>query len=84
MICATLKDAKATLNKLVNQAVAGEDVVLMKGSKHIAAIVPISEDDIEFSSRISDPQAARLWARLDEEIKSGVTAALESPEDILK
>ncbi len=68
MICATLKDAKAKLNKLVEYATAGEDVVLMKGSRHVAAIVSISDADLELSSRLSDAKAAALWQRIDEEI----------------
>jgi len=71
MICATLKEAKATLNKLVEQATAGEDVVLMRGSRHVAVIMPISDEDIELSARLSDVQAARLWERIDVEIAKG-------------
>ena len=71
MICATLKDAKAKLNKLVQYATAGEDVILMKGSRHVAAIVSISDADLEFSSRLSDAKAAALWNRIDEEIADG-------------
>jgi len=68
MVCATLKAAKATLNKLVEYATAGEDVVLMKGSRHVAAIVAISDADLELSARLSDAKAAALWQRIDEEI----------------
>jgi len=83
MICATLKDAKAKLNKLVEQASRGEDVILMRGSKHVAAIVPITDDDIELSARLSDSQAARLWERIDSEIRGGVVRELDRPEDVL-
>jgi len=84
MICTTLKEAKAKLNKLVERAVSGEDVVLMKGSKHVAAIVPITEDDIELSTGLSDAQAARLWERIDAELADGTVKELENAEDILK
>lgn len=80
MICATLKDAKATLNKLVEHATAGEDVILMKGSRHVAAIVPISDDDLELSSRLSDAKAAALWQRIDAEIADGRAKAWQGPE----
>ncbi len=43
MICTTLKEAKAKLNMLVQEAIAGKDVILIRGSKHIAAIIPISD-----------------------------------------
>ena len=84
MICATLKDAKAKLNKLVERAISGEDVILMRGSKHVAAIVRITEDDIELSTRLSDAQAARLWERIDAEAAAGTVRELECAEDILK
>ncbi len=81
MICATLKDAKAKLNKLVEYAAAGEDVVLMKGSRHVAAIVSISEADLELSARLSDTKAAALWQRIDEEIADGRTKEWKGHEE---
>ena len=84
MICATLKDAKARLNRLVESAAQGEDVILMRGSKHVAAIVPISEEDLELSSRLTDAQAERFWQGLEAEEKAGKIKRLSSPEDILK
>jgi prevent-host-death family protein len=83
MVCATLKDAKAKLNRLVEYAMAGEDVILMKGSKHVAAIVSISDDDIELSTRLSDAQAAKLWERIAAEIAEGRAKEVERPEEIL-
>ena len=83
MICATLKDAKARLNSLVQSAVRGEDVVLMRGSKHVAAIVPINEDELFLSSRLSDAQAERLWAKIDSEEKAGKLKKLKNAKDIL-
>ena len=84
MICATLKQAKATLNKLVEQAAAGEDVVLMRGSRHVAMIMPISDEDIELSARLSDLQAARLWEQIDAEIAKGSAVEIKAARDILK
>ena len=45
MKAVTIRDAKARLNALVEAAERGEHVVLMRGSKHVAAIVPLSADD---------------------------------------
>lgn len=84
MICATLKEAKAKLNKLVEQAVSGEDVVLMKGSRHVAAIVRISEDDLELVPRLSNIQATHLWEQIDTEITGGAARRLDRAEDLLK
>jgi prevent-host-death family protein len=84
MITATLKDAKARLNELVEKAVQGEDVVLMKGSKHVAALVPITEADLELVPRLTDAQAGRLWEMVDRESKEGKLKELAAAEDLLE
>jgi prevent-host-death family protein len=63
----TIKEAKAHLNELIDAAVGGQQVVLMRGSKHVAAIVPITADELELAPRLNDEQAARLWASLAEQ-----------------
>ena len=79
MICATMKDAKARLNRLVQSAEAGESVVLMRGSRHVAAIIPISEDDLDLNLSISDDQANRFWQAIEvESLKE-----LRDPKEIL-
>ena len=83
MICTTLREAKARLNMLVSKAEAGEDVVLMRGSHHVAAIVPISDADIELGVRLSDRQADRLWAEIDAQRKAGKLLKLDRAADIL-
>ena len=80
MICATMKDAKAKLNRLVQSAENGESVVLMRGSRHVAAIVPISEDDLELNLSLSDEQASRFWQSIDEESLT----ELKDPKDLLQ
>lgn len=71
MRAVTIKEAKARLNELVEAAITGQEVVIMRGSKHVAAIVPISEGDLQLAPRLSDDQAARLWRALSEEQASG-------------
>ncbi len=79
MICETMKSAKAKLNRLVQLAEAGESVVLMRGSRHVAAIIPIGESDLELNLAISDEKASRFWQMIDsEELK-----VLHDPKDIL-
>ena len=80
MRAVTIKEAKARLNQLVEAATQGEQVVLMRGSKHVAAIVPISSEDLELSFRLTDAQAERLRRRLAQEEATGKTLVLESPE----
>jgi prevent-host-death family protein len=74
----TIKAAKAHLNELVEIAEAGEQVILMRGAKHVAAIVPIDESQLELAIDLTDVQAARLWRQLASEQKSGGTAVFGS------
>lgn len=83
MICATLSEAKSRLNALVEKAASGEDVILMRGSKHVAAIVPISERDLSLCTNLSDEQSQRLWDRVDREIATGKAKQLDNPQEVL-
>ena len=61
MICTNLRDAKASLNRLVDRAIEGDDVVLMRGSKPVAAIIRISEEDMNLTLPIHDAVATKIW-----------------------
>ena len=80
MRAVTIREAKARLNALVEAAEKGEQVILMRGSKHVAAIVPLSEEDLELSSNLADPQAERLWHRLEAERQEGSSLSFYSAE----
>ncbi len=80
MQAVTIREAKARLNALIEAAERGEQVVLMRGSKHVALIVPLSEEDLEVSSRLTDAQASRLWAALAGERGDGSSLVMDSPE----
>lgn len=80
MKAVTIREAKAHLNALVEQAERGEQVVLMRGSKHVAAIVPLSEEDLEIAQSLTDAQAERLWRRLELERREGTTVVYRSAE----
>lgn len=80
MKAVTIREAKARLNALVEAAERGEQVVLMRGSKHVAAIVPLSEEDLELAPGLTDAQAERIWHRLERERREGATAVYESAE----
>jgi prevent-host-death family protein len=79
----TIREAKARLNALIEAAERGEQVVLMRGSKHIAAIVPISEKDLELAASLTDAQAERLWRQLEMERRKGTTLVYENMEAAL-
>lgn len=80
MRAVTIKEAKARLNALVDAAVGGEHVVLMRGARHVAAIVPISAEDLELVPRLTDDQAARLWKQLADERARGSMAVFAGVE----
>lgn len=67
MISATLQEAKAKLHQLVEQALAGEDVVLLRGSEIVACIKPLSAGDVQIVDTVTDAQAARLWEEIGRE-----------------
>ena len=81
MRAVTIREAKARLNALVEAAERGEQIIIMRGSKHVAAIVPLSEEDLEVSPRLTDPQAERIWRQLEAERRDGSTLLLESADE---
>ena len=78
MQAVTIREAKARLNALVEAAERGEQVVLMRGAKHVALIVPLSEEDLEVSPRLSDAQAERLWRQIAAERRDGTSVVMET------
>ncbi len=84
MQAVTIRDAKARLNALIEAAERGEQVVLMRGSKHVALIVPLTEADLEVSPRLSDAQAGRLWAELADGLRDGSSVVMDGPEEALR
>jgi prevent-host-death family protein len=76
----TIREAKARLNALVDAAERGEQVVLMRGSRLVAAIVPVSPEDFELAPRLTDPQAERLWKQVEGERASGASVVFDAPE----
>jgi prevent-host-death family protein len=79
MRAVTIREAKARLNELVEAATRGEQVVLMRGSRHVAALVPVSTEELELPPRLSDPQAERLWRQLASELRDGSSLACGTP-----
>jgi prevent-host-death family protein len=83
MRAVTIKEAKAHLNELVEAACRGEQVVLLRGSEHVAAIVPISAADLELRMALSDVQAEKLWALAASERSAGKLATFGSSEEVV-
>jgi antitoxin (DNA-binding transcriptional repressor) of toxin-antitoxin stability system len=84
MQAVTIREAKARLNALVEAALRGEQVVLMRGSEHVAAIVPVSSDDLELSPRLSDPQAGRFWEQIAAERADGASLVFDTPGEAVE
>jgi prevent-host-death family protein len=80
MQAVTIREAKARLNALVEAAQRGEQIVLMRGATHVAAIVPLSADDLEIAPRLTDAQAERLWRQLATERAAGATVVQADAE----
>lgn len=84
MKAVTIREAKAHLNELIQAAARGEQVVLMRGSRHVAALVPLSAEELELAPRLSHPQAERFWRSLGEERRRGSSRLFEGPEEAVE
>lgn len=83
MRAVTIKEAKARLNELVEAAHNGEQVVLLRGSEVVAAIVPITADDLELNLPLNDAQAERLWQAVETERRAGRLMTFETAEELV-
>ncbi len=84
MVAVTLKSAKARLNELVNRALEGEDIVLMKGSRHVAQIMPISDADIAIAPRLTNAEAKRFIDNIERQRAEGRTRVFSSAEEAVE
>ena len=65
MITRSVSEARRNLSALIELARKGEDVVIIRDSKPVAALRPIDESDLELKPEITDAQFERLveWDR---------------------
>lgn len=78
MTKATIAEAKTQLGALIDAAIRGERVVIMRGSKPAAAIVPVETDESP-ALRVSDAAAEFLADEARAELAVGVAQVHESP-----
>ena len=78
MTKATIAEAKMRLSELIEAALRGERVVITRGSKPAAAIVPAEADDSP-ALRVSESAANYLAREARAELESGVAQVHESP-----
>lgn len=80
MTLVTIKDAKATLNRLVAHVEKGERVILLRGSKVVASIVPTRAEELDVVPKLSDEQAERLFHQEKRETREGRAWSFPSVE----
>ncbi len=73
MIRLNIHEAKTHLSRLLNRVVSGEEVIIARGGKAVAKLVPIEEPK---QDRVAGLDAGKIW------IAEDFDAPL--PEDILE
>ena len=67
MITASVSETRRKLSELIEQARKGEDIVIIKDSRPVAALRPIDASDLELATTLTDRQAHRLLEITDSE-----------------
>ena len=67
MITASISETRRKLAQLIEKAHQGEDVVIIKDSRPVAALRAVGPEDLELKLEVNDAQALRLWSTLKEE-----------------
>ena len=67
MITASVSETRRKLSELIEQARKGEEVVIIKDSRPVAAIRRIDASDLELATTMTDRQARRLSEIVDAE-----------------
>ncbi len=78
MTKATITQARTRLGKLIDAALRGERVVIMRGAKPTAAIVPVDANGAP-ALQVSDAAADYLAREARAELEAGVAKVHESP-----
>ena len=75
MVTASITETRRRLSELIELARQGEDVVIIKDSRPVAALHPIDAADLVLTPRLTDHQARRLWERAETEPKKTFRSA---------
>jgi prevent-host-death family protein len=67
MITASVSETRRKLSELIEQARKGEEVVIIKDSRPVAALRAIDASDLELATSLTDRQARRLTAITESE-----------------
>jgi prevent-host-death family protein len=60
MITASVSETRRKLSALIEQARNGEEVIIIKDSRPVAALKAIDASDLELATTMTDQQAKRL------------------------
>ena len=87
MISANMHQAKTQLSKLIQQAEAGEDVVISRAGKPVVRLVPVEPQPVKPSRREAWEAVRRDWAAKGQRIwlapEAEMTAFEEELADIM-
>jgi prevent-host-death family protein len=80
MITRSISEARRELGKLIDIARQGQDVVIIKDSRPVAALRPIDDSDLDLAAELTDAQVERLWKWSEAQISK----TFDSPEAAAK
>ena len=87
MITASVSETRRKLSELIEQARRGEEVVIIKDSRPVAALRAIDASDLELATTLTDRQARRLLEMTESEprktFRSATAAARFLKKDML-
>ncbi len=87
MITASVSETRRRLSELIEQARKGEEVVIIKDSRPVAALRAIDASDLEMATTLTDRQARRLLDLTESEprktFRSAAAAARFLKKDML-
>ena len=78
MITASVSETRRKLSELIEQARKGEEVVIIKDSRPVAAIRRIDASDLELATTMTDRQARRLSEIIETEPRKTFQSAAEA------
>ena len=88
MITASISETRRKLSELIEQARKGEEVVIIKDSRPVAALRPIDASDLQLATTLTDRQARRLNEMIEVEprrtFRSAAAAARFLKKDMLE
>ncbi len=76
MRAVTIEQAKAELDELVDAALGGEPIALLRGRKRVAAIVSLSVGP----AGLTDAQARRLLRQIEAQRQAGALRSFETAD----